>query len=125
MADKALGKLLAKSKSIRRNRKGSVDGSNSLAGSVGSDVTSNSISRDPSSLSRPSTSHYSQSQSQSHFLSQSELRSEAHEGPWTESDDASLTRGRGRVLADMERGRRADEESTSLVSEDSEDPDLL
>lgn len=110
MADKTLGKLLAKSKSLRRNRKGSVGANSSV--SVGSDDTA-SILRGVSSLSR--FSGHSRSRSQSQSTAQSEAH-EAYQGAaWPDSDDAhSITIRVG----------KEDEESTSVVSYDSEDADL-
>lgn len=110
MADKALGKLLAKSKSIRRNRKGSVGGQSNSNLSVGSDDTA-SISRGVSSLSR--FSRHSRSVSRARSTTQTD----AHLGAaWPESDDGHS------IVIHVPDGKE-DEEATSLVSYDSDDVD--
>lgn len=116
MADRTLGKLLAKSKSIRRNRKGSVGANSNL--SVGSDDTA-SISRGVSSLSRFTHHYHSQSQSQS------TAQSEAHEA--YEADQSAVWpdgEGAQSITIQVPAGGKEDGDSTSLVSYDSEDTDL-
>lgn len=112
MSDKSLGlgKLLAKSKStIRRARKGSIDGSNSID-SDDATTSSPSFSRDHSSFSR---------------MSQPVLDShDFHSGPWTGSGDNSSIVIRVPAVGEKDEG---EESTTSLVSSvyDPEDPELL
>lgn len=116
MADKALGKLLAKSKSIRRNRKGSVGGQSNSNLSIGSDDTA-SISRGVSSLSR--FSRHSRSVSRARSTTQSD----AHLGAaWPESDDGHDGHDGHSIVIHVPDGKE-DEEATSLVSYDSDDVD--
>lgn len=95
MADRALGKLLAKSKSIRRGRKGSVDGNSSI-GSDEARLSSSSISHAPTTVGR-----FSQQ-----FPSPSQFGG-------TDATGLSPYESKG-----------YDEESTSLLSYDSEGTDL-
>lgn len=121
MADNTLGKLLAKSKSIRRSRKGSV-GANSST-SVGSDDTA-SIPPGLSSLSRLAHRVHSpsRSRSRSQSLSQPAAPSEPHDlfknTVWTDSDNTQTT------TIEISGGGKEDAESTSLISYDSEEADL-
>lgn len=98
MADKGLGKLLAKS--IRRSRKGSIDGSSSTA----SDDIAHLSSRDTSSLGR---------------FTQPSSQSTAPFEPHSEHKDTSI------VIhppgEEDEEARSHEDEATSLVSYDSED----
>lgn len=112
MADKSLGlgKLLAKSKStMRRARKGSIDGSNSIDSD---DATGPSVfSRGRSSV--------------SHMSSQPVLDSnESDSNPWTGGGDNGTIIIRMPSVGDT---KDAEESTTSLVSSvyDSEDPELL
>lgn len=111
MADRALGKLLAKSKSIRRARKGSVDGSSSIA-SDDAHLSLSSLSQAPSTFGR-----FSQ-QFSSHF------HSEGHEAHNPAADTAVDDTRFSSVIILAHEGKE-EGESTSLVSYDSEETDLL
>lgn len=100
MADKTLGlgKLIAKSKSIRRSRRGSVD-FNDGNSSIGSDDMHH-VSRDHSSLSR--FAHHFTAHSQAHTTDSDDSRSIVTHVPAADE-------------------KEAEESTSSLVSYDSDD----
>lgn len=101
-----LGKLIAKSKSIRRSRRGSVD-FNDGNSSIGSD-DAHSISRDHSS----SLSRFS-----NHFSLHSHSHSQSHaEAPSIDDENKSIV-----IHVPTGSKEKDDDEDTSLVSYDSED----
>lgn len=113
MADKTLGlgKLIAKSKSIRRSRRGSVD-FNDGNSSIGSD-DGHSTSRERSSLSRFAHHFHRHSQSD-----------DDDDGDDDDDDPTSQTAERDdnkSIVIHVPTGSKEDDENTSLVSYDSED----
>lgn len=109
MADKTLGlgKLIAKSKSIRRSRRGSVD-FNDGNSSVGSD-DAHSTTHERSSLSRFAHHFHSHPQSDD---------TDAPRSQTAESDDSKS------IVIHVPTGSKEDDESNSLVSYDSEEFDV-